>query len=105
MGSGSGSQVPADSWKSKIGFSYGRCSSILQRSSFLYCGQGPRPVDWQLLQKVWLQRLVVQVLLPEQPQWDECCHWSQEGRWDSVGQDQGQFYHHQCQKGCLNSFK
>ena len=60
-------QVPTESWKGQIGFTYGRCSSLLQvspfwlsqtlnnftqRSSFLCNRQGPRPVDWELFQEV-----------------------------------------------------
>jgi len=58
-------------------------------------------VDWELFQEVWLQWLVVQVLLLEQPQWDECSDGTQERNWDSVGEDQSQLHHHQHQEGRL----
>ena len=61
-------QVPAESWKGEVGFSDGWRSSLLkvspflqilwlaqtflQRSSFFCKGQGPRPMEWELLKEV-----------------------------------------------------
>jgi len=58
-------------------------------------------VDWQLFQEVWFQWLVVQVLLLEQPQWDECCDRAEKRVWDPVGENQGQLHNPQHQKGRL----
>ena len=48
--------------------------------------------------------MVVQILLLEQPQRDECCGWPEEGHRHPVGANQGELHHHQHQKGCLRSW-